>query len=144
MNATSDLDRFVTAQDGVYAQALQELRQGLKTSHWMWFIFPQVAGLGTSEMSRRYAIVSLDEARAFLAHPLLGPRLRECAALVLASRADSAEAMFGSMDARKLQSSMTLFHRAAPADALFAKVLERFFAGEADAVTDAILRRLQR
>jgi uncharacterized protein (DUF1810 family) len=144
MNATSDLDRFVTAQDGVYAQALQELRQGLKTSHWMWFTFPQVAGLGSSEMSRRYAIGSLDEARAYLAHPVLGPRLRECAALVLASPADTAERMLGSMDARKLRSSMTLFHRAAPADALFAQVLERFFAGEADAATDAILRRLQR
>ena len=144
MTATNDLDRFVSAQDGVYARALQELRQGLKTSHWMWFIFPQVAGLGTSEMSRRFAIWSLDEARAYLAHPVLGPRLRECAALTLASRVDSAERMLGSVDARKLRSSMTLFHRADPADGLFAQVLERFFAGEADAATDEILRRIER
>jgi uncharacterized protein (DUF1810 family) len=135
-----DLERFVTAQGGVYDGALRELRQGRKTGHWMWFIFPQLAGLGRSEMSRFYGIASLDEARAYVAHPLLGTRLRECAAAILATGASSAEAVFGSIDAIKLRSSMTLFHRAAPDESLFVQVLERFYRGSAaDPATDALL-----
>src|SRR5688572_30698624 len=111
-----DLDRFVAAQEGVYRSALDELRAGRKTGHWMWFVFPQVAGLGSSDMSRRYAIGSLAEARAYLAHPILGARLRECARALLAVRGRGAEAILGDIDARKLRSSMTLFHRADPDD----------------------------
>ena len=96
----------------------------------MWFVFPQVAGLGQSEMSRLYAIASLDEARAYLDHPVLGPRLRECAAIVLATQGRSAEDIFGGIDAVKLRSSMTLFHRAAPDEAVFREVLDRFFGGD--------------
>ncbi len=117
---TFDLERFVEAQDGIYPGVLDELRAGRKTSHWMWFVFPQIAGLGRTETSRRYAIGSLDEARAYLAHPVLGPRLIECARLVAGTRAQSAEQIFGSIDALKLRSSMTLFERAAPDEPAFA------------------------
>ena len=134
-----DLERFLTAQDPVYEDALAELRRGRKASHWMWFIFPQLAGLGQSEMSRIYAIAGLDEARAYLAHPVLGARLRECAEAVLANDDRSAEEILGSIDAVKLRSSMTLFHRAAPDEAVYAEVLQRFQAGVAD---DAITSRL--
>lgn len=105
----------------------------------MWFIFPQLAGLGRSAMAQRYAISSLDEARAYLAHPVLGARLRECAELLVASGGSSAEAILGPIDALKLRSSMTLFHRAAPGEALFVEVLERFYGGVVDAATDALL-----
>jgi uncharacterized protein (DUF1810 family) len=134
-----DLERFVAAQEGVYDGALAELRSGRKTGHWMWFIFPQVAGLGRSEMSRHYAIGSLDEARAYLDHPVLGARLRACTAAVLATRGRSAEDILGSIDAVKLRSSMTLFHRAAPDEAAFREVLDRFYDGRVDDATDAIL-----
>jgi uncharacterized protein (DUF1810 family) len=134
-----DLDRFVTAQADVYDGVVGELRRGRKTGHWMWFVFPQVEGLGQSAMSQRYAIRSLDEARAYLEHPVLGARLRECAALVLAADAQSAETIFGAVDARKLRSSMTLFQRAAPDESLFGKVLERYYRGVADDATDARL-----
>ena len=117
---------------------LEELRGGRKTGHWMWFIFPQVAGLGHSPMSERYAIRSLAEAQAYLAHPLLGARLRECAGLVLEITGRTAEEVFGPIDARKLRSCMTLFHRAAPDEPAFRDVLERF-AGSADPATDTIL-----
>ena len=132
-----DLERFVTAQDdgGTYAAALAELRRGRKSSHWMWFVFPQVAGLGRSPMSQRYAILSLEEARAYLAHPVLGPRLRECSEVVAGSRAPSADALLGTVDATKLRSSMTLFGRAAPEEPVFRRVLERYFGGEEDAET---------
>src|SRR3954464_14245191 len=103
-----DLDRFVAAQEGVIDRALAELRRGSKTSHWMWFVFPQIAGLGFSATSRRYAISSLDEAKAYLDHPVLGPRVRECASLVVQAHAPSAERIFGDIDAQKLHSSMTL------------------------------------
>src|SRR4051812_17449034 len=103
-----DLARFVLAQEPVYADVLAELRRGRKTSHWMWFMFPQVAGLGRSAMSQRYAIGGLAEARAYLEHPLLGDRLRASAAIVAGSTSPSAEAIFGSIDAIKLRSSMTL------------------------------------
>lgn len=136
-----DLERFVAAQDagGTYDHAVAELRRGLKTTHWMWFVFPQVAGLGMSEMSRRYAIGSLDEARAYLEHPILGPRLRECAALVRDAQPERAEQIFGSIDTQKLRSSMTLFQRAAPAEAVFQAVLDRYFGGQPDPATGARL-----
>jgi uncharacterized protein (DUF1810 family) len=134
-----ELDRFVTAQQGAYEAALDELRRGHKTGHWIWFIFPQVAGLGRSQVSRYYAITSLDEARAYLAHPILGSRLRECVAVLLATTERTAEAIFGSTDAMKLRSSMTLFHRAAPGDPMFRKALDHYYAGIADAATDALL-----
>jgi len=133
--------RFTAAQDagGTYATAVEELRRGRKTSHWMWFVFPQIAGLGQSQMSRTYAILSLDEARAYLADPILGPRLVECATLVRDSRAPSAEAMFGAIDTQKLRSSMTLFLRAAPEEPVFGAVLDRYFQGQPDPATDARL-----
>jgi uncharacterized protein (DUF1810 family) len=138
----SDLQRFLDAQDGTYERALAELRRGQKTSHWMWFVFPQVEGLGFSAMSQRYAITSLDEARDYLAHPVLGARLRECAGALLAVDGRSAEQIMGGIDATKLRSSMTLFHRAAPDDAAFADVLQRYFAGVPDDATDDRLRHL--
>jgi uncharacterized protein (DUF1810 family) len=134
-----DLGRFVVAQEGVYDGALRELRQGRKTGHWIWFIFPQLVGLGRSEMSRRYGIASVDEARAYVDHPVLGPRLRECVGAVLATSGATAEQIFGSLDAMKVRSSMTLFHRAVPDDPLFTEMLERFYGGVADGATDALL-----
>ena len=134
-----DLERFVSAQDGVYDGALAELRAGRKTGHWIWFVFPQIAGLGRSEMSRIYSIGSLAEARAYLAHPVLGPRLREAAAAVLATHGRSADQILGSIDAVKLRSSMTLFLRADPDEPAFRAVLDRLYDGRPDAATDAIL-----
>ena len=138
---SDELGRFVTAQAGVYDGALDELHRGRKTSHWIWFIFPQVAGLGSSEMSRYYAIGSLDEARAYLAHPVLGPRLLACAAAVLAVSGRSAAEIMGPVDAVKLRSSMTLFHRAAPDEPVFRQVLDRYYDGMADQATDERLSR---
>jgi uncharacterized protein (DUF1810 family) len=137
-----DLERFVEAQEQVYDGVLRELRRGSKTGHWIWFIFPQVAGLGTSVMSQRFAITSLDEARSYLAHPVLGARLRECARIVLATRGRTADQIFGPLDAMKVRSCMTLFLRAAPDEPVFAKVLDRNYAGVPDDATDALLRRL--
>jgi len=134
-----DLERFVGAQDLVWDEVLRELRAGRKESHWMWFVFPQVEGLGYSSMSRKYAISGLAEARAYLAHPVLGRRLRECAELVVVAPAHSAQAMFGPIDALKLRSSMTLFARADPSAGLFGQVLGRFFNGIADSETEARL-----
>jgi len=131
-----DLARFVAAQEGAYASALAELRQGSKRGHWIWFIFPQIAGLGFSAMSQRYAISSLTEARAYLAHPVLGPRLRECAAAVAGTSGRTAEQILGDIDAIKLRSSMTLFHRADPDEPVFAAVLEQYFGGVPDEATD--------
>jgi uncharacterized protein (DUF1810 family) len=136
---TTDLDRFLVAQAPVYATVLDELRRGRKTSHWMWFVFPQIAGLGRSEMSVRFAIGSLDEASRYLSHPVLGARLRECAEAVLAVRGRTAEEIFGTIDARKLCSSMTLFQRAAPDESVFGQVLGRYFGGVPDAATDELL-----
>ena len=138
---TSDvyrLDRFVHAQDGVYPQALDELRAGRKTSHWMWFVFPQLAGLGFSAMSQRYAITSLAEARAYLQHPVLGPRLLECSEAVLSHPDRTAREIMGSPDDAKLRSSMTLFAAAGP-EPLFQRVLDTFFAGERDPRTIELL-----
>jgi uncharacterized protein (DUF1810 family) len=134
-----DLDRFVAAQRDVYDGVVEELRRGRKTGHWMWFIFPQLAGLGYSAMSRRYGIDSLAEARAHLGHPVLGARLRECAATVASTPGLTAEQILGSIDAMKLRSCMTLFHRAAPEEPVFARVLDRFYGGVADEVTDTRL-----
>lgn len=135
-----DLERFVVEQDRDYEYVLDELRRGRKTSHWIWFIFPQIAGLGRSAMSQHFAISSLDEARAYLVHPVLGARLRECTRLVLAIEGRTAEQIFGSTDALKVRSSMTLFHRAAPNEPEFAQVLDRYYSGVADEATDARLR----
>ena len=141
MDDAYGLQRFVTAQDeaGTYAAALQELRDGRKRSHWMWFVFPQIAGLGQSATSRRYAISSIGEARAYLAHPLLGARLLECTRVLVELDGPSAEQVFGGIDAIKLRSSMTLFHRADPDNALFGEVLDRYFGGEPDEATDRLL-----
>ncbi len=129
-----DLQRFLDAQDrgGTYERALAELRAGRKASHWMWFVFPQRAGLGLSEMSRTYAIASPAEARAYVEHPVLGPRLVECAEALLAHEGRSAREIMGETDAVKLRSSMTLFARAVPEQTVFAAVLDRYFEGEAD------------
>jgi len=135
-----DLDRFVAAQAGVYAQALAELEAGAKRSHWMWFVFPQLAGLGRSPTAIFYAIDSADEARAYLAHPLLGARLRDCVAAILRHKDRSAEAIFGAVDAMKLKSSMTLFEAVAGDPTPFAAVLDAFFAGARDAATLDLLR----
>jgi len=134
-----DLERFVQAQVGVYDDVLDELRRGRKAGHWIWFIFPQIAGLGFSEMSRRYSIASLEEAQAYLDHPVLGARIRECASLLLAVEGRSADEILGQLDAMKVRSSMTLFHRAAPTDPLFAAVLDRFYGGQLDSATDRLL-----
>ena len=139
MSESFDLERFVVAQQGFYDEVLDELRRGRKVGHWIWFIFPQIAGLGYSAMSQQYAISSLDEARAYLAHPVLGARLRECTEILLATKGRTALEIFGSIDAVKLRSSMTLFHRAAPDEAVFAQVLRRFYDGKADDATDARL-----
>ena len=135
------LQRFVDAQDddGTYQSALRELRDGRKRSHWMWFIFPQLAGLGQSPTSRRYAISSLEEARAYVEHPVLGPRLEECARALLQRTGGGARDIFGGIDAMKLRSSMTLFHRADPDNALYREVLDRYFGGEPDEATDRLL-----
>ncbi len=134
-DATSDpfnLERFVTAQSSIYAQALGELKAGAKRSHWMWFIFPQVAGLGFSSMSQKYAIRSRDEAVAYLEHPMLCPRLEECAAAVLAVEGKTANQIMGDPDDLKLQSSMTLFNEVKPGEAVFLSVLRKYFHGEMD------------
>jgi uncharacterized protein (DUF1810 family) len=136
-----DLERFVAAQDdgGTYDRALAELTAGRKTSHWMWFVLPQIAGLGSSPMAQRYAVRSLDEARAYLAHPVLGPRLLDTARAVATGPAPDAVSLLGSVDAQKLRSSMTLFARAAPDEPVFRSVLDRYFGGGTDPATAARL-----
>jgi uncharacterized protein (DUF1810 family) len=126
-----DLERFVTAQDsgGTYQRAVAELRNGRKTSHWMWFIFPQIAGLGRSAMAQAYAISDLAEAQAYLAHPVLGTRLVECAEIVASHRALTAEDIFGGIDAIKLRSSMTLFAHADPDQTIFKQVIDQYYDG---------------
>jgi uncharacterized protein (DUF1810 family) len=130
------LERFVAAQDdGSYRDAVAELRAGRKTSHWMWFIFPQVAGLGRSAVAQHFAISSVDEAQAYLRHPVLGPRLRECAQILAGLDGKSADQMLGSVDAMKLRSSMTLFMTATPDEPVFREVLDKYFGGAADQLT---------
>jgi len=131
------LERFVRAQDsgGTYQRAVAELRAGRKVSHWMWFIFPQVAGLGFSSMSRRYAISGLAEARAYRQHPVLGPRLAECARILADTDGSTAGDIVGPVDAMKLRSSMTLFAAAAPDEPVFGEVLAKYFGGVPDEAT---------
>jgi uncharacterized protein (DUF1810 family) len=139
MDDAHNLARFLDAQTPVYEQVLDELRAGRKRSHWIWFIFPQIAGLGHSAMSERYAIASLDEAQAYMAHPVLGARLRECSESVLAVQDRSIHEIFGSPDDMKFHSCMTLFNRAAPAETVFARCLKKYFEGEVDAQTLRLL-----
>jgi uncharacterized protein (DUF1810 family) len=135
------LERFIEAQDAdhTYERALAELRAGRKTGHWMWFVFPQIAGLGRSPTAQHYALDSLDDARAYLAHPVLGPRLKECAQALTELPEHDPEAVLGGIDAMKLRSSMTLFARADPDHPVFTEVLEQYFQGAPDEATDRIL-----
>lgn len=135
-----DLDRFVEAQRGVYEQARAELQRGRKTGHWMWFIFPQIAGLGFSATSQHFAIRSLDEARAYLQHPALGLRLREISKILLSINGKTADEIFGSPDDLKLRSSMTLFARTTEDNAIFLDVLRKYFGGVEDARTIELMR----
>lgn len=136
---TRGLSRFIEAQEASYRQALAELRAGRKQSHWMWFIFPQLAGLGHSSTSQYYALKSLDEAQAYLEDPLLGARLKECTETVLGLSGRSANDIFGSIDALKFRSSMTLFSRVSTADSPFRQALEKFFQGQLDERTLGLL-----
>lgn len=140
-HVTFDLQRFLDAQaGGLYESALAELRAGRKRSHWMWFVFPQLRGLGRSETSRFYGLDGIDEARAYLVDPVLGRRLRECFEAIVAASGTAVE-ILGPIDAMKLRSSATLFARADPAEPLFGAVLDRFFDGQPDPATDALLGR---
>lgn len=140
MNDPFNLERFVEAQKPVYARVLGELRAGQKASHWMWFVFPQIQGLGGSPMAIRYAIASLAEARAYLGHPVLGPRLIECCEILDGLEGRSAEAIFGYPDVLKLRSSLTLFARAAgERDSVFDALLDKYYDGEPDPQTLALI-----
>ncbi|CCG04414.1 DUF1810 domain-containing protein [Blastococcus saxobsidens] len=139
MSDPHDLRRFVDAQTNTYDQALAELRAGSKRTHWMWFVFPQIAGLGRSGMAQRFAIADLDEARAYLAHPVLGRRLVESARALTALDTDDPVAVMGSIDAQKLRSSMTLFAHAAPDQPVFREVLDHYFGGTEDDATTSRL-----
>ncbi|WP_097196012.1 DUF1810 domain-containing protein [Blastococcus aggregatus] len=139
MSDPFDLQRFVDAQGDSYGTALAELRDGAKRGHWMWFVFPQVAGLGRSATAQHFAISGLDEARAYLAHPVLGPRLRECARALVELGAADPVVVLGSVDAQKLRSSMTLFAHADPAEPGFRAVLDRYFDGREDDATTSRL-----
>ncbi|WP_338764744.1 DUF1810 domain-containing protein [Massilia sp. METH4] len=134
-----DLDRFIAAQDRAYDEVLAELRAGRKASHWMWFIFPQLKELGRSETSRFYGIAGLDEARAYLAHPVLGARLRECTNLVNGHAGTPIDVILGHVDALKFRSSMTLFANAAHSDGVFATALDTFYGGAPDQATLGLL-----
>ena len=127
-----DLSRFIEAQEVNYDDALSELRAGRKQTHWMWYVFPQIAGLGNSAMSYRYAIRSQDEARAYLAHPVLGPRLTECAEAVLAIENRSARDIFGTPDDLKLRSCATLFAQVSPPGSVFERILDKYYSSERD------------
>ncbi len=133
------LERFVEAQEGTYTRAVAELRQGAKQSHWMWYIFPQIRGLGRSPLAQKYAIASADEARAYLAHPVLGPRLRECTKLALDAKKTSAAAIFPSPDDLKFRSCMTLFAQISLGTSPFHQALQRYCAGEPDPETLRLL-----
>lgn len=135
MTGPFDLQRFVDAQERVYEGVLAELRRGLKTGHWIWFIFPQLRGLGHSSMAHEFGISSRAEAEAYLAHPILGPRLIECTRLVNLVEGRSAEEIFGGIDTLKFRSSMTLFAQVSDANSVFAEALRRYFSGQADRLT---------
>ena len=139
MNDPFDLDRFVQAQEPVMAQVQDELRAGQKRTHWMWFVFPQLAGLGHSAMARHYAIASRDEAAAYLAHPVLGPRLAACTELVNAVEGRSVHQIFGSPDDLKFHSSMTLFAHVQPSPSPYQAALDRYFDGRHDPATEGHL-----
>ena len=143
MNDPYNLQRFIDAQNPVYDRICAELRNGRKRSHWMWFAFPQIAGLGSSQWAREFAISSLAEAAAYLAHPILGPRLAECTRLVNVIEARSVDQIFGYPDNLKFRSSMTLFARATPDNELFVAALQKYFKGEPDPVTLARLQALE-
>jgi uncharacterized protein (DUF1810 family) len=134
-----DLERFVHAQQAVWDRVIEELRQGTKRTHWMWYVFPQLRGLGRSDMARRFGIASVAEARAYMAHPLLGPRLLECCAILERLQGRTALAIFDSVDELKLRSCLTLFERAAPGDVLFVQLIEKYFGGVRDRATLARL-----
>jgi uncharacterized protein (DUF1810 family) len=136
-----DLKRFVEAQSDTYERVIDEIRNGRKRTHWMWFVFPQLQGLGYSPMARRYGITGLAEARAYLAHPVLGARLYQCAAALEGNDSgESAAAIFGSTDTMKLRSSLTLFAQAAGRESIFERLLDKYYAGERDDLTMAMLR----
>lgn len=135
-----DLNRFLEAQEGCYAEALAELKNGRKRSHWMWYIFPQFTGLGMSPTSQRYAIKSIEEAKEYLSHPVLGPRLQECAEAVLRTEGRTAHEIFGSPDDLKLKSCTTLFASVSPPDSVFAQLLDKYFEGERDQKTLRLLK----
>jgi uncharacterized protein (DUF1810 family) len=139
VSAPYNLHRFVEAQQSVYSRVCEELRQGRKSTHWMWFVFPQIEGLGHSSMARRFAISSIEEARAYLAHPVLGARLRECTRLVCSISGKTIHDIFGSPDDMKFRSSMTLFARAAEEGSVFDEALRKYFGGEPD---DRTLQKL--
>jgi uncharacterized protein (DUF1810 family) len=136
-----NLERFVAAQRATYERALAEIETGRKTSHWIWYIFPQLDGLGFSALAKQYSIKSLEEARAYLAHPILGPRLVHCAGAAVAVEGRTAREIFGSPDDLKLKSSATLFALAAGQDSVFHRVLDKYFGGESDAETLQLLKR---
>jgi uncharacterized protein (DUF1810 family) len=142
-NDTFDLSRFISAQDNIYDSVLAELRNGRKRTHWMWYIFPQLDGLGHSATAKHYAINSLEEARQYLNHPVLGQRLMECAEAVFAVEGRSASEIFGYPDNLKLKSSMTLFAYIAAPGSVFSRVLDKYFNGEQDALTLQILDKLK-
>jgi uncharacterized protein (DUF1810 family) len=135
------LAEFVHAQDEVYDQVRRELAAGRKETHWIWFIFPQVTGLGFSSMSRKFGMASIAEARSYLKHPVLGPRLRECTDRMLALPTQNIRSVLGDPDDLKFRSSMTLFSVAAPEEEIFTKAIEKFFGGEQDAATIALLKQ---
>jgi uncharacterized protein (DUF1810 family) len=139
MDDIYNLQRFVNAQNPVFAQVCSELRAGQKTSHWMWFIFPQIEGLGGSSLARKYAISSLDEAKAYLNHPVLGLRIKECTQLVLSIEGRTMGEIFGTPDDLKFRSSLTLFAHAEPAEQVFQDALRKYFGGEEDPLTVARL-----
>jgi uncharacterized protein (DUF1810 family) len=143
MDDAFEMSRFVQAQEHAYAQAVDELVDGRKTSHWMWFVFPQLRGLGQSPMAMRFGIASLEEARAYLAHPVLGPRLKECVRLALRIEGSSINDIFGSPDDLKFRSCVTLFHCAAPQDTLFEDALRKYFGGRPDPRTLQLLGRCE-
>lgn len=140
MDDPFDLQRFVDAQEPVYSKVLEELQQGRKTSHWMWYVFPQIAGLGRSEMARRYAISSIEEAHAYFMHPVLGQRLVQCVRLLLDIDGSSAEDILGGVDAAKLRSCITLFFAASGGESVFEEALEMYFDGVPDMNTMAVFR----
>lgn len=139
---TAGLNRFTSAQEGVYDRALVEVRSGLKRSHWMWYIFPQIDGLGFSPTTRHYAIKSLEEARQYLSHPVLGARLKECGEAVMSVQGKSASDIFGYPDDMKLQSSMTLFSLVSEPGSVFERVLEKYYQGKRDARTLQIVGKV--